>query len=321
MKSTGAGFCDLAKGELLFYQGDFRAAEAVIINALENAQKYDQHEIAHRALFYILRISVMSGNRARAEQVMNEMEKLLEAKKFVNRFITYDIVMGWYSYILRRPEAVPSWLKEHFAPYNHAAFVENFGNQMKARYCYLTKNFQPLLAYIEEMKQRESVFYGRIEMLAIEACVHYQMKDKPAAFKALREAYEAASPNNILMPFIELGKDMRTLASAALREKGCGIPKAWLEKVHIKSTYYAKYQAMLILDYENASVNDDIVALNVPETDILRDLCRGISKKVIAANRNMSVDSVKATINNIYEKLDAQNVTDVKRIAVERRLV
>ncbi len=90
---------------------------------------------------------------------------------------------------------MPAWLREKFAPYNHAYFVENLGNQIKARYHYLVRNYAPLLAYIRDMQRRESILYGRVEMLALKACIHYRMKDGPAAFSALCQAYEEGCPN------------------------------------------------------------------------------------------------------------------------------
>jgi DNA-binding NarL/FixJ family response regulator len=317
-----AGVSDLARGELSFYQGDVKAAEPLIVLGMEKAREYRQFDYVHRGLFYIMRIAALQGNRAKAEQALKDMELLKDEKEYYLRYITYDLALGWYNCFLRRLEMVPDWLRAGFAPYGHAVYTENYGNQIKALCHYLTKNWQPLLAYIEDVKRRESTLFGRTEMTALEACARYQMKDTAGALDALREAYETASPNDILMPFIVLGKDMRTLTSAAMRSPNCMIPRAWLKTVNHKSYSYAQQQANIITDYNKINNNAGIeVALSARETEVLRDLYNGLSKPEIAAKQGLSINTVKMVAKIIYEKLNARNIADLVRIAAELKLI
>jgi len=231
-----AGSDDLARGELKFYQGDARAAEPFIVMGLARAREHRQFEAVHRALFYLMQIAVSHGSFTMAEQALKDMEVQLGESEYTVRFFTYDVALGLYYNFLGQPDRIPDWLKGKFVPYSHVYFIENFANQVNAYYCYRTKNYAPLLAYMEEQKRRESSLYGRIELRAMEACVHFKIKDKAAAFSVLGEAYEIASPNSILMPFIWLGKDMRTLTAAALRDAICKVPKPWLEMIGRRST-------------------------------------------------------------------------------------
>jgi DNA-binding CsgD family transcriptional regulator len=306
----------------LFYQGDVKTAEPLIALGLEKVRERKQFDYVHRGLFYIMRIAAFQGNRAKTEQALKDMEALKAEEGYALRFMTYDVALGWYHCFLRRPEMVPDWLKGGFAPYSHALFTENYGNQIKARYHYMTKNWQPLLAYIEDVKRRESTLFGRTEMIAFEACARYQMKDKAGAFDALREAYETASPNGILMPLIGLGKDMRTLSAAAMREPADKIPRAWLKTVNHKSYIYAQHQTQIISDC-NKKNNDAGVeaALSARETEVLRDLYSGLSKPEIAAKQNLSINTVKMAVKIIYEKLNARNIADLVRIAARMKLI
>ena len=147
------------------------------------------------------------------------------------------------------------------------------------------------------------------------------MKDKRKAFAAFEEAYLAASPNGIVMPFIELGKDMRTLTSAALREHRGNIPKPWLENAGRKSTTYAKRQAHVITEYKQANRIIDDITITPREAEILADLSHGLTRVDIAASRNLSVNTVKMVIKNVYYKLGAENLADLIRIAVERKMI
>ena len=307
------GYDNLCRGELAFYQDDIQTAEGEFVRALNYAQKNDRHEFADKANFYLMRIAALQGRRTEAEQALNHIAAN-------ENFIIHDIAAGWYHSFLRQPENIPDWLKGAFEPYAHPNFIENFGNQIKARFHFMAKNFAPLLTYIDEMKSRESVLYGRVELLATEACARYLTRDTAAAFEALRGAYEAASPNEIIMPFIELGKDMRTLTLAAMRGAGCGVPEEWLELINKKAHLYAKYQAIIISDAANGAGGEDI-ALSPREAAILHDLYAGLSRTDIATKQELSVNTVNMNIRHIYTKLHAKNIADIIRIAAERKLV
>ena len=316
-----AGIDDLVEGELKYFQGDLRTAEPFFIRALENARKHKQFEIVNRALNYSMRIAVAQGNYVKADRAIKEMEAQLGENEYSNRFINFDIGQGGFYYLLGFPEKIPGWLKENFSPYSHAYFIENFGNQIKARYFYRSNNFPVLLAYMQEQKQRETVLYGRVEMLAMEACVHYKLKNKKEALKVLAEAHEMAMPNNLIMPFIQLNRDMRTLTASALKDSSCKIPKKWLETIQHKAASFAKRQAHVITEYKQANYIETDVSLSTREREILSDLSYGLSRTEIAESRSISINTVKMVINFIYSKLGAQNLAGLIRIATERKMI
>ena len=313
------GDADVARGELKFYQGDLREAETYITMGLEQARENKQFEIIHRGLFYMLRINFVQGNYEKAQNVLKEIKSYLNDTIYLQRHINYDITMCWYYCVIGLPENVPVWFKESFSSYGHAAFIENFANQMKALYCFVTRNYPPLLSYIQELKQRESYLFGRVEMLAMEACIHYKMKNTKKALASLKEVYNEAHPNELLMPFIELGKDMRTLTSFALK-KPCGIPKTWLETVNRKSASYAKRLSHIITHYKQEHSITDI-SISPREAEILADLSHGLSRTEIADNRGLSINTIKMVIGSVYMKLGAENLADAIRIAAEKKIL
>lgn len=316
------GIASLCQGELLFYQGDLKAAELLIIDALRQAQEAGQFEVVHKSLFYLLRIALCQGRYKRATQILHEIQNGLSYESGCSHRISQcDAALGWYLCILRQPEKLPTWMKENFAAYSHAYFIENLGNQIKARYCYLTGNYPLLLSYVKNMRHRESILYGRVEMLVLQACAYLQMKDRSASLLALQEAYEAASPNDILTPFIELGKDMRTLASAAQREPDCKLPSEWLELVKRKSASFAKHQSVMLASHDKAHGNGRRAVLSARENEIMTDLYHGLSRLEIASKHTLSINTVNSAINNIFGKLGARNVVDAVRIAAEEKLV
>jgi LuxR family maltose regulon positive regulatory protein len=311
----------LACGEFKFYQGDSIAAESLITCAMDRARERKRSGKMHRALFYLLRIAVSQGNYAKAAEALKDMSGQLDDIDYINRFLDYDITLCWYYCTLGLPEKAPDWLKENFSLYADASFIENYSNHMKGHYCFTTRNYPPLLSYIQNMKQRESFLYGRVEMSAIEACIHYKMKNKEKAYTALEEAYFTASPNNIIMPFIELGKDMRTLTAFAIKNNNKKIPISWLEEINRKAASYAKRLSHVVTEYKQAFGLSNINVISPREKEILTDLSHGLSRTGIAASRNLSINTVKMIVNNVYMKLGAENLADAIRIATEKKIL
>jgi DNA-binding NarL/FixJ family response regulator len=125
------------------------------------------------------------------------------------------------------------------------------------------------------------------------------------------------------MPFIELGKDMRTLMMAALRELPgvlAAIPHSWLETVKHKSTSYAKGQSLFITGHKLRETEVNKV-LSAREQDVLNDLYNGFSQAEIARKYSLSVNTVKMVTKSIYEKLHVHKISDLIRVAAEQRLV
>jgi LuxR family maltose regulon positive regulatory protein len=322
LKGFIAGEIEALRGELDFYRGNVNSALPLLTLAVKEARPEKQFAFIHRSLFYTLRIAVSQGNFAMAEQTLKEIKAQTNETAYIHRFMDYDISISWYYCFLGMPEKTSEWLQEDFSPYSHAGFTENFGNQIKARFFYATEDFTPLLAYIEEMKTRESYLYGRVEMLTMEACVHLKMKNKGKAFAALREAYENANPNEIVMPFIELGKDMSTLTSAFLKTaEEDSIPKAWLEDINRKSASYAKRRSHVIAEYAQVNRISDSINITPRESDILGDLAHGFSRAEIASSRSLPINTVKMVINSLYHKLGAENLADLIRIATNRKMI
>jgi len=316
-----AGEAELARGELEFYRGDAASAIPHVTLGLKKARDKEQPGLIHRALYIALRIAASQGNFVQAEQIMKETKDILNDTGYFGRFVDYDISLSWYYCFLGMPEKIVDWVKEEFSFFSHPGFIENFKNQIKARYYYITRKYTPLLVHIDEMKRRESFLFERIEMLAMEACIQYKIKNKRKAFSIFFEAYENALPNGILMPFIELGKDMRTLTAVALKQPGGKIPKPWLEDVNRRAASYAKRRTHVIAEYKKAYGITDGIVFSPREAEILSDLSHGLSRVEIATNRNLSVNTVKMVINMLYTKVGAENLADLIRIAVEQKLI
>jgi DNA-binding NarL/FixJ family response regulator len=81
--------------------------------------------------------------------------------------------------------------------------------------------------------------------------------------------------------------------------------------------------ARMVLDYlaqNNTGVTEKF-NLTTREKEILNDLVKGLSYKMIAGALNISFETVKSHIRNIYEKLHVHNQSEAVAKALKNRIV
>ena len=315
------GLDDLAQGELLYCQRNMNGAEQYLNQALEKSRAKNQYDIQSRTLQYLMLIAFSRGEISTANKMLQQSEALLDVKEYANRYESYDIARSHYFLALGQPEQVPDWLKTDFESYAHPAFIESYANRVRAQYRYLTRQYNTLLAFLENVRESHSLLIGKIVFKVLEALSLYQLKRKDEAIAALTEAYILAEPNNIIIPFTQYSKDMRTLTSAALRDSTCTISKSWLEDINRKSSAFARRLTHMMSDSKATSCDEDKISLTNRETKVLKDLSQGLSRTEIAASQNISVNTVKMVINTIYDKLCVTSLHDALRIAIAQKIV
>jgi DNA-binding NarL/FixJ family response regulator len=81
--------------------------------------------------------------------------------------------------------------------------------------------------------------------------------------------------------------------------------------------------ARMVLEHlvQNSSGTIEKFDLTAREKEILNDLVKGLSYKMIAASLNISFETVKSHIRNIYEKLHVHNQSEAVAKAIKNKIV
>ncbi|MDR1287620.1 MAG: LuxR C-terminal-related transcriptional regulator [Treponema sp.] len=322
------GMDDLCRGELAFFRGSMAEAEQYVFKALADAREGLQYEIEHRALFYLLRINLARGNYGAIDDILRQLEARLAEERYPTRFINYDIITGWYYAHTGQTDRLAPWLKNDFEESDLNTIVFGLEVLVKVKYHFAERRYPAALAVLESRGTKSSFWdfvLGRIEKKVLEAVCRYQLRNRAAAFAALETAYTLARPNALFMPFTEMGKDMRALADAALKDGVPAIPRDWLEAVRRNASAYAKKLFIVSKRYRPEEPQKGTArqggGLSRREAEILANLAQGMTQAEIAGLSSLSVNTVKSVIRNIYSKLGAINKADAVRIAVSRGLV
>jgi LuxR family maltose regulon positive regulatory protein len=247
------------------------------------------------------------------------MEAQLEIQEYLNRHVIHDIETGWFYAHTGQPHKLAAWLRNEFEESELNSIFHHFEILVKAKCLYAEKEYDAaldLLTFEENRKSLGSYLLGLMEMSALEAVTRYCLGDTEGAVKVLEKAWEAGSPNNLDMPFVELGEDMRLLLGEAMN-LGCSLPREWLESTRSRASAYGKKLFLVTeqLRQEEKPGGNPAVYLTRRERLVLRELSRGLTREDIAEEHNLTLNMVKSLISALYAKLGALNRADAIRIA------
>jgi len=167
----------------------------------------------------------------------------------------------------------------------------------------------------------EKFLLGELVRCLLRAIALMKTGKTEEAVAEFEQAYRLSFSGEFEMPFIEFGKHMQELAALAAKQADCAIDRAWLEGICQRAAVYAKKADFVARLYKKEHHILEVVRLTEREHEILTDLYHGLSRADIAANRYLSVNTVKTILQALYQKLGAENNVDAVRIALEMKLI
>jgi LuxR family maltose regulon positive regulatory protein len=315
-----AGEESLGWCEYNYFKGNLEVAENFARRAIIEARENRQYEAENRGLFFLLRIALHGGDSLEIDRLLRQLKTQLETGDHQSGSIICDLEYGWFYAQTGNPGATASWIRAGSGESGLGALNRPLEILTRAKCLYAEKNYQAALDILEKWEQGDvprDCLLGKLEMTVLEAACCLHLNRRGAALETLGEAWALSAANGLDMPFIELGEDMRLLASAALEGPAGRIPREWLENLRTRAAAYGKTLAALGLDCQDPS-DDSITVLRPSETAVLRALSQGLTREEIAGGAGLSLHGVKEIIKNLYRKLGAVNRADAVRIAIDR---
>ncbi|MDR0512490.1 MAG: LuxR C-terminal-related transcriptional regulator [Treponema sp.] len=326
MSGCQEGLIELCFGEIYFFKMKLKKSEKYLLASIEKAKKAFQFEIENRALFYLMRIYLFTGDKINVEYTLKKIKTNTDEDLFLNRSFYHDILMSWYYIQTGKINMAAAWLKNDFNESEFNFLHQGLERLIRAKYYLSVMRYPVVLAVIKSPQEAESIFFGDIEIKALEAVCKWRLQKKESAFLSLYQAFELSEPTGSFMPFVELGKDMRGLSEAALKEaeKNSETEKVyieWLKEINRKSAAYAKK-----LHLYKKSGNGDFgknmnMRLSRREMHVLSGLSSGLTRLEIASAASISPNTVKSAIRSIFSKFGALNKADAVRIAIEKGIL
>ena len=262
--------------------------------------------------------------------MLRQLRAQLIIEDFWNRQLLFDLFTGYFYAQIGLPEMIPPWLKMDEQEATSEVRIPTRELVVSSKYLIASKKYDQALTVLNNSYPREPqerFLLSELVFTLLSAIARIQTNDVIGALNEFSKAYSLSFDGVFEMPFIELGKTIRPLITAAL-EHGSqqkdvifDIPTDWLKYIDRKASIYAKKVSTVMNSFKREQRIDDSVSLSLRETEVLGDLYHGLSREEIADNRYLSVNTVKKILQSIYIKLDANNNVDAIRIAIERGMI
>jgi LuxR family maltose regulon positive regulatory protein len=332
-----SGLDSLGRCEYCYFQGDLQAAENFARQAIIQARVNHQYETENRGLFFLLRIAIHNGDFTGIEELFRLLKAQLDIGDYQNRYVLYDIECAWFYAQTGNLAPIASWLRSDAEIYEVNDMLRPLETLVRAKCFYAEKRYRAALSVLETGKSRnnlDSFLLGKLEKTVLEAGCRLYLGDRRAAAEKLMAAREISGGYGLDTPFVELGENMRVLASLALNggkapgfvpffpeASGSGATpwdREWLESVQKRAAAYGKMLAGAAAHGPGMPVSPQMAGIHLRrrEKAVLAALSEGLTREEIAGRERLSLGAVKEIIKNTYQKLGAVNRADAIRIAL-----
>jgi LuxR family maltose regulon positive regulatory protein len=318
------GYDDLVASEIAFYKNQLDLSKNYAHQAILKAREKNQYSIEAMAEGYLLRIALAEGDYLLAKEIIKQLEKHLENPVFWNRQAFHDLMTGNFYAVIGYPRRVPPWLIMSEKEVVDIVRTPTEELIVSVKTCIAMEKYSLALTILYNSYPRiphEGFLFGELIISLLTAVVKIKSDDKEGAVNDFKKAYELSFDGVFEMPFVECGRNLHPLISAALKDKDCDIPTDWLNRMDRKASVYWKKTNIILEAFKRDNNIMETVNLSKRELEVLKDLYHGLSREEIAENRYLSVNTVKKILQSIYIKLDANNNVNAIRIAIEMKLL
>ncbi len=311
--SCGTGCDSLALAEYALETGDFKGAELNAFKAIHKAERKGQTCIALCANMTLIRMYICQGKIGEALELLHRTREEVIKKNNAISNTTVELIEGYVYGCLGRLDKIPEWLRTgdmspaHFM-YEGLAF--NYIVYGKA--VLLSKNYIRLETLIEEFKQYFDLFRNQLGFLhnrIFDAAAKYNLYGMEAGCAALREAFDEARADRIILPFAEYAPAIIDIVRHLVR---CDSKDTYIRDVLSACEGY-----MDNLKWAPQSMP----FLSARELEILTLAAEGLKREEIAEKLHVSGSTVHSHLHNIYLKLEVNGRTGAIKKAQQMKIL
>ena len=325
MNGFGYGSEYFLTAETAYYKGNMKKAQKYAFEALYRGKQKNQEDIICNAYFLLIKITAAKGDY---NATMNYMKYLKEyVKAATNSLSILDIAESWFFIRIGKSENIARWLLDDLLNTETYPPISVGRDRLIRAYYFLEeRQYDELLAFsrqLDSLYQEKGLWPDLLSIRTMRALALYYTGDISQCSTILQSLYELVSEIHFIMQFVEMGSHMCGMIDNIRRSANYNIPDKWLNNIYSKSSTYAKRQAFYKKKYntKNRSEIAERFRLSNREKEILINLCQGLTREEIAESLYISVNTVKSTLQRIYNKLDAVNSADAVRIAAQMKII
>ncbi len=296
----GTGAEHLMEAERHFNRGDVESAKIAVHRALYLAEEAKQPNMLLCAFFLQARMALSQGDYALVQELLRQIHETVESNRQYVLIHTVDLCRGFIDASLGQKDRIPEWLAEGDFNSSRLFFpARAFYNIIYGRALLLRGDYAKLLGLSVQFFGIASIFPSVLANVYIHIYVgvaNQRLHRRAEASDAIRQALALAAPDEVWMPFVENGEEIKPILDALLSEGAyCGeirkilaLLASYRQAVEgIKAAYFDKHRP----------------TLSEREMEIARMAAEGCSNREIGERLFISQNTVKTQLKSVFEKL------------------
>ncbi len=295
---TGAEY--LMEAEQHFNRGDVESAKIAVHRALYLAEEAKQPNMLLCAFFLQARMALSQGDYAFVQELLRQIHETVESNRQYVLIHTVDLCRGFIDACLGQKDKIPKWLAEGDFNSSRLFFpARAFYNIIYGKALLLRGDYTKLLGLSGQFFGIASVFpsvLASVYTYIYVGAANQRLHRSAEALDAVRQALALAAPDEVWMPFVENGVEIKLILDALLTQG------SYREEIRKIIALHAPHQ-QAVERISAAWFRDIKLKLSERETEIARLAAKGFSNKEIGERLFISENTVKTQLKSVFEKL------------------
>jgi LuxR family maltose regulon positive regulatory protein len=293
----GTGSEYLLEAEYSLETGNFHEAELNSFKAIYKAETKTQIGVILCAYFNLIRLYILQGKIKEAIENLNSLNKYIETADSHICNTTLDLCKGYIYACLKQKDKIPYWLQTgdmSAANFFYQGMAFNYIIYGKA--VMLSENYINLEMLSESFIEHFSMFSNQLGFIhngIFKAVAKYHLYGMEEGVSALEEVILSAQADDIIMPFVESASHIMDMLYIIENNDS---NNEYVKKI----IHYGKQY--------NESLNKnkfDKISLSPREIEVLSLIADGLKRDEVASRLEVSQETVRTHLRNIYQKLGA----------------
>ena len=314
--SPGLALMYQGLGEVMREQNKLDEAERYLTQCIERAEAWGNAEVLVDSYVFLARLGMSRGDFDAAHRTIERAVQLVREGQ-VSPLTSRQVMAHRARLYVAERNLAPAvrWaasLERSVPPAEDVGRITSYVRGVEqlalARLLVAQRDYPRALDLLATLLDATEAFqwvWHTIEVLALQAVVHYSLGETEQALRVLERALRLAEPEGYVRIFVEAGAPMADLLRRAAAR---GITPAYAAQL------LAAFRPEGALPQELAprpvvAESPLVEPLSSREIEVLQLVVDGLSNREIAERLVIAVSTVKTHINHIYRKLDVTSLT------------
>ncbi|MFC5471294.1 LuxR C-terminal-related transcriptional regulator [Cohnella suwonensis] len=301
-----AGYLYLAYSKLLYEWNRLDEAEMYAERTFWQKPMQPYARILVQAAVGAARIRYVKGDAEGAAELLEQVKSKLHSPD--NPLFFQELETERAALSVNEPSAdeAAAWLQScglapsDNVPVNRVREYLHYARALIA--CGQADEAMGLLDRMYRLVRHEDRLIYVIQVLIVQSKALHHQRDTPHALMKLEAALHLAEPQGYIRSFVDEGATMAQLLAEYLHCRQTGHIR---ESLSVSLLYVKKL--LLHMNVRKSGASDSPSPLTMQETKILRMVHEGLMRRQIAERINVTDETVKKHMKNIYKKLDASS--------------